>query len=217
MLYIKKGREPKSLTEYKKIINATYDGYRDKDDVRKALMDEQNGLCAYCMCKLKDVSDVQIEHYIPQSECGEQPHLALSYTNMLGVCNGGTKSCRDGGKERLTCDAHRGNTPLTIDPWNPSIIDKIEYLHDGTIFSKDHNIDKDLDETLNLNSPFAPHKNARKTTLNKLIASMKDTIGNQNTWSRTRLQKILNRILEANPKPPYCGILIYYLRKRIKL
>ena len=35
MIYIKKGKEPASLTKYKKQKFAYYDGYKEKDDLRK--------------------------------------------------------------------------------------------------------------------------------------------------------------------------------------
>lgn len=49
MIYIKKGKEPDSLTKYKKQKFAYYDGYKEKDDVREMLLKEQGYLCAYCM------------------------------------------------------------------------------------------------------------------------------------------------------------------------
>ena len=41
MIYIKKGKEPASLTKYKKQKFAYYDGYKEKDDLRKMLLKEQ--------------------------------------------------------------------------------------------------------------------------------------------------------------------------------
>lgn len=41
MIYIKKGAEPKSLKEYRSQPNATYEDFRDKDDIREALLKEQ--------------------------------------------------------------------------------------------------------------------------------------------------------------------------------
>ena len=46
MIYIKKGNEPDSLTKYRKKKFAYYDGYKDKDDIRKNLLEEQGYLCA---------------------------------------------------------------------------------------------------------------------------------------------------------------------------
>ena len=40
MIYIKKGAEPKSLKEYRSQPNATYEDFRDKDDIREALLKE---------------------------------------------------------------------------------------------------------------------------------------------------------------------------------
>ena len=46
MIYIKKGKEPDSLTKYKKQKFAYYDGYKEKDDVREMLLKEQGYLYA---------------------------------------------------------------------------------------------------------------------------------------------------------------------------
>ena len=63
MLLIKKGQEPNSLTEYKKEPNACYEDFRDKDDIRDALLRDQGYLCAYCVKRI-DKSNMKIEHYM---------------------------------------------------------------------------------------------------------------------------------------------------------
>ena len=42
MRYIKKGEEPKTLTEYRKFENAYYDGYKEKDEIKEYLLDIGN-------------------------------------------------------------------------------------------------------------------------------------------------------------------------------
>lgn len=51
MRYITKGREPSSLTQYKKQSGAYFDGV-NKEDIRQALLEEQGYLCAYCMRRI---------------------------------------------------------------------------------------------------------------------------------------------------------------------
>ena len=53
--------------------------------------------------------------------------------------------------EDKTCDAHRGNIPLTVDPRDIYSIRKIRYTLDGYITSNDKGIRTDVEDTLNLN------------------------------------------------------------------
>ena len=55
MLQIIKGREPASLTAYRKTVYATDDGC-NKADIRKKLLAEQGCLCAYCMRRIHENS-----------------------------------------------------------------------------------------------------------------------------------------------------------------
>ena len=120
MRYIRKGEEPESLTQYKKESNAYYDGYADKDDIRRNLMEDQGYLCGYCMRRLNDISDVKIEHIVPQSTLKDDEKKALDYRIMVGVCYGNEKKGRR--KECLTCDAHRGSKDLYVDPFDENNI-----------------------------------------------------------------------------------------------
>ena len=52
MRYIRKGDSPESLLRYARNKNAYYDGYREKDDVREQLLQEQGYLCGYCMRRI---------------------------------------------------------------------------------------------------------------------------------------------------------------------
>lgn len=80
-----------------------------KDIVKGSLFAEQGGLCAYCMRRMQP-GTMQIEHYLPRSSSDDAATIA--YGNLPGVCPGDK-----GYAEKFqTCDAHRGNTPLTVDP-----------------------------------------------------------------------------------------------------
>jgi len=82
MLYIKKGHEPDSLTKYRKEKFAYYDGFKEKDDIRKYLLEEQGYLCAYCMRRI-DMEHMKIEHWYPEDLLSDIE--CLDYKNMLGV------------------------------------------------------------------------------------------------------------------------------------
>lgn len=207
MIHIEKQQEPHELTEYKKQKNAYYDGC-PKDAIRKALLEEQGYLCAYCMRRIHE-SNMKIEHWEAQSTTSEANKL--NYRNMLGVCMGDWD-----GKGGVSCDAHRGNTPLTVNPLRLSSIQKLSYHeHTGEIYSADLEINKDLDKTLNLNVQRL--KENRKSALiackNTLIRKKK-----QGTWNRALIQEQIDKYSRTNKygkKEIYAGIVLWYLQKRI--
>lgn len=210
MRFIKKGKEPNSLMEYKKQSNAYYDGC-NKSDIRKALLKEQGYLCAYCMKRISE-ENMTIEHYDAQSEISEKD--ALDYNNMLGVCLGNRGSKR---KENLTCDAHRGNEVLTVNPFEKATIDFIKYDNEGKIYSENLNIDKDLNLTLNLNCRQVLLKENRRKALEALKKKL-IKLKPASKWNREFLEKIIRRYEapDANGKfEPYSGIIIYYLKKKL--
>lgn len=213
MFYIEKDREPNSLTKYKKSKDAYFDGFDKKDDIRQSLLNEQGYLCAYCMRLINNVDEVTIEHYYPQSKTNVK--MGLDYKYMLGVCKL-NKNCA---YKNQTCDAHRGNKPLTINPWLHSSISAISYNQmTGDIYSDDADINTDLTITLNLNCVNARLSLNRKAALD----SMKKYILKQHKtglWSDTLLNKIRRQYLskdEYGKYKPYIGILLWYINKKIK-
>lgn len=89
MKYINKEIEPRSLRHYRSNDpNPTYEDYREKDDLRKALLAEQGDICCYCMQRIK-IGKMKIEHWKPQSTIKS---LQLDYKNLLGACLGGRRA-----------------------------------------------------------------------------------------------------------------------------
>lgn len=228
MRYIEKHAEPKSLTAYKKQPNAYYDGC-NKEDIRKRLLEDQGYLCAYCMRRIpreitaKDgsvVKQMKIEHWFPESQCTEQQEL--DFHNMLGVCMG-----NDGHPYReTTCDVHRGNKILTVNPLDRDMVKKIRYnTHTGEILSDNAQINDDLNNTLNLNyegrdfSLPLNRRNALEACLTKIRAASRRKQGTQGDWRKPLLQKMLKAYesKDADGKYiEYSGIVIWYLRKKLE-
>ena len=212
MLYIQKTKEPESLTRYRKQKFAYYDGYPEKDDVRNQLLDEQGFLCAYCMRRI-DKENMKIEHWYPEDRLTESEQL--DYSNMLGVCRGhidGTKGSDD------TCDTHKGNALICVNPTCKATLDKIKYRSStGEIYSDDQNIQKDLNETLNLNSAKHLLKLNRKATLDSAIEEM-SRLQNQGNWSRSFMESMLAKYQGKNSegkKKEYAGIIVWYLQNKL--
>lgn len=118
-----------------------------KEALGKALATEQGHLCVYCMSRIGD-HDMKIEHLYPRhDEMGKGAELSVEYTNLFASCRGG-----EGEPKRLqTCDTHKGNAIISVNPLNSDSIAKISYGYDGKVKSDDSDIEQDLNDTLNLN------------------------------------------------------------------
>lgn len=221
MIHIQKGNEPKELLQYR--LNRsngepTYENMPSEvhQAVLNNLMQEQGFLCAYCMCRIpQDVAKhnppVSIEHIDPQSKTDEAK--ALDYGNMLAVCSGNRNPENRGllnlGEKRLTCDAHRHNRPLTVNPLDSRTLAGISYKSDGTIFSKDSAVNTDLNETLNLNCTAILLPDSRKAARNSLL----NEVRKHNADIQMFIRRTLDYLKTASHKPPYAGVLVDWLER----
>lgn len=207
MLVIVKNSEPKGLIKHRKTSHSTYDNISSdtKHEIRCSLLIEQGELCAYCMQRISE-DNMKIEHYLPQSQGTNQTDL--QYGNMLGVCLGG-----EGKPKTLqTCDTCRGNKPLNVNPLDATSISKIDYTTSGLITSDDDSIYTDLDKTLNLNvsSLIDNRKSALDALKKELLAKSKK---HNSDW-KSLAQKYMKLFQSSGRKREYCGILLWYLRKK---
>ena len=216
MIYIRKKREPRSLTEYR-LQRFAYYGGCDKEPIKQGLFGEQGHLCAYCMRRIHDISQMTIEHYKPQHPPNTEESNrgdSLNYNNMLGVCLGN----RGSEKRKQTCDAHRGNTPLTVNPFNQASINKIAYQTDGSIYSDDPTINTDLSITLNLNCKDGSLIKSRKQAVDALKQYLIKK-QHQGQWSHSLLSKAkieYSKVSTDGAKSEYSGILLFYIEKYLR-
>lgn len=217
MLYIEKKQEPNELIQEKRKGLTDYSNLsgKPKEAVQVSLLEEQGCLCAYCMRRIS-LENVQIEHYLPQHPQSENydPALTIDYRNMLAVCSGNKKQA--GKFENLTCDQHRKNTPLTVDPLDRTSIDKIKYKTDGTIYSDDPAINKDLDSTLNLNCPASYLKANRKAALDRIKRELHDKFPGKKV-PKQQLERMLKQFqVKTNGRyAEFAGVIIWYLKRQI--
>ena len=221
MIHIHKGTEPSELTAAKRRGLKDYEGLKAEPEVRKAikqqLLSEQGYICAYCMQRIS-IDNMGIEHYIPQNPEDQEydPVATIDYSNMLAVCRGNEQNA--GSHENLTCDKHRGNTPLTVNPCNISTLSQIHYRNDATIYSEDSAVNYDLDNVLNLNCTAARLPANRQSALNALKQKIAADLKNK-PMSQAVCQKYLNHYRSRTASGeliPYVGILIHYLEKRMR-
>ncbi len=234
MIKIIKGTEPEGLKRLRERCAreglSESDAYKRlknplKERVRRQMVEEQGQLCAYCMCRIprtdveEGISPIRIEHFDPRNpvdthSCGQ----GLAYSNLLAVCNGNTTrkdSPNAHTKEDLTCDVHRGNTEFRkINPCDESTLETIVYDIQGNISATDEDVNFDLVETLNLNCPESPIRSEREAALAALIGDM-GNLGENDLlrYCQVRLTAFLG---ETNPKTPYVGILLWYLKDMVK-
>lgn len=229
MIEIVKQSEPVQLTYLRKNCSSrgldptsSYAELRnpDKQAVLESLLKEQGHLCAYCMCRIpmdEAVIGATIEHFVPL-----RPHnyrdvgQGLDYNNMYAVCPGNEVWGKNNDPSALTCDSHKRNTELTkLNPQDKATLDSIYYTLSGEIHSTDNDVEIDLTDILNLNSKRSPLIDERKETLSSLIAGLnqyKDDLSELDKWCKLLLNEYEN---ELDPKTPYVGVLIYYLRTMI--
>ena len=240
MIFIKKRSEPRALSDARRVLRQTpdvvcnYDNLppRTRRDIVGSLVAEQGEICAYCMRRIS-VQDARIEHYLvihPSDTYRRQlsgsgvradydaDAKSLDYRNMLAVCDGGS----DSGQPDRTCDAARNagrnkDVPLKVDPLNPGSIAQVRYRNDGTVWSEDPDINRDLDKLLNLNSRAFSLKENRRSALVSLQKKIEGHCRAHGPQSkRNWCAKMYGRISNATTKSEYVGILLWQLKRWMK-
>lgn len=209
MRTIVKGPEPRELTEYRaREIN--YDGPNFtpvKAAIRSALLQEQGHLCAYCMRRIAD-GHMKVEHWRSQQK---YPLAQLSYSNLLGCCDGHEGSRRGA----QTCDTHKGNTDLTINPSNPAHHARlrVRYLGNGIVEADDIALSTDI-AVLNLNHTRLQED--RKGIVNAVKRALGQKKGARTEGELRRLL-VSRTARDADGRlPQYCGVIEYLLLKRLR-
>ena len=206
MRRIKKSHEPRALTAHRAHGVGSTDDNAPKDAMRRALFEEQQGLCAYCMARLPTADDnaMTIEHHAAQSNDDDR---ALEWSNLLGVCLGG----RGQPRSQQWCDARRGNEKLTLNPIDPEIEREIRYRDDGTIVAVNSANQSTLDKFLGLN--LSHHQRARAGTLDAFFGVMKQ-VKPEGTWTHEDYAALLAKFIRGRDgrTRAYIGIVEWYVR-----
>jgi uncharacterized protein (TIGR02646 family) len=210
MKRIQKGREPESLKRHRPTPFATYANYEARDELRRALLEEQGYICCYCMQRIS-AADMKIEHWAPQSG---REDLQLVYGNLLGACRGAEGEVRS----RQHCDTHKGNTEITVNPASETMDCErlVHYLPNGEVTSHDAIVREDLQATLNLNTEQL--KRNRKSVIDTLVRylSSKQKSGSwPPAFLRLTLASWKNRGSDGMYQE-YCRVVVYYLEKKMK-
>lgn len=232
MIEIKKGTELKGLKKLReKARNKGLSPEKSfkllkkplKPKVVDMLKREQGHLCVYCMSRIPredvepEIPGISIEHFVPLKPVdGRDIGQGLDYQNLFAVCHGNTRKHIKGIRrsstiEDLTCDKHRGNTEFRrINPICGETLKSIYYTLDGKIDADDPDVKYDLVNILNLNCESSPLISERKAVLDELIVNLDNIEENDlHNYCTGILNSFIN---EKDPKTPYVGVLIWYLK-----
>ncbi len=203
MKYIDKSiaNEPDTLKNYRKITpNASYKGFSDKDQkLKKSLLSEQNGICAYCMQRINlklnkfHKPQIEVEHLKSQEK---HPNLSLNYENMIGVCNGNSRGIEH-------CDKSKKSMELKkLFPTHKNCESLITYSRSGEIKSNSNNqeVTHDINILLNLNNQRLVEY--RKNTIDLIIEHLTLKYPRK-TWTKKILQKEIDKYREKNKNGNY--------------
>lgn len=213
MIKITKGKEPVEWTEERNTPGITYETAH-KDALRQALLEEQGGLCGYCMRRVSFVTgittDTRIEHLKPRTISMAEGKIeeTLAYSNMILCCNGDID-----GSKNFHCDASKGEREIHFKPFDAAAIATISYSSkDGSIKSSNKSYDNDLNDVLNLNHPRLAAN--RLAVIKGLVKEM-----GRKTWKKKdiarKLKYYYTRTAEGQLHE-YCGVVIWYLNKKLR-
>lgn len=203
--------EPPSLEQCRTTPGSNFDTC-NKNDIRAALIEEQGGVCAYCNQRINNEADsngkpkMKIEHWEPRN-----PNNEMQWNNLFGVCLG-----NQGAPSKLQhCDTKKANTPIQVSPLNQALLNQIKYRANGEIFSENENLNKDLNETLNLN--FTLLVNQRKAILTSIRSKLKRNFSTSRATAAFLNAEIRNWKERANGKfNPFCDIAVFYLNNKLR-
>ena len=147
----------------------------------------------------------KIEHILSQEN---HKNLQMNYGNMVICCPG---KMNDG---ELHCDSSKGENDLFCSPLSRTAMMTIQYNpSDGRIKSSNPNYDREINDVLNLNTQILMDN--RSETWNAVC----DYLTTQG-WTLSNVRKELDRYQCKNiegKRIPYCGIVIYFLTKKLRL
>jgi uncharacterized protein (TIGR02646 family) len=176
--------------------------------IRMALCDEQEGLCAYCMRRIRPRGDeMKIEHFVARSD---DPARMYHWDNLLGVCDGVLRGGPEG--EAFVCDTARGDRPLHVNPAQPPPKPEDVFIigKAGVIEPKGDAAAADC-ATLNLNHP-------------RLVAGRRAVIDDlRKRLRRDDCAKAVRRLLETfstptrDGLPEHARVAIEYLQRKLRV
>jgi len=179
--------------------------------IRKKLLDDQGFICCYCQRRIPHKSKKgkfitpksKIEHFKCQKNF---PRLQLDYRNMFIACRG------KGNNDEHTCDTKKEDDLLLKTDFSKAIQNNIYYTKVGEMKSFDTDLQKDIDEILNLNEE---NLRVSRSAIYVAIQMTKKRLGKKPNY-QTELSKLVRNIQNKNSKGQlveFLGTHLYFLNK----
>jgi uncharacterized protein (TIGR02646 family) len=212
MRTIRKGNEPPVWVEHRSKPGAAYaDANAPTDELRRALVKEQAGVCCYCLGRITpEFKGMKIEHWASQDR---HPHRQLEYSNLLGACMGGEGSPRSS----QHCDTAKGNDDLSINPADPrhACSELFTYLSNGKLEAAggDARVQGDID-ILRLNQPRLMA--GRRAILEEMTGKVVRT---KRTISASKLLGMAAKLEEPDESGnlrPFCQAGVFWLTRQAR-
>ncbi|MBQ9240144.1 MAG: hypothetical protein IJ164_02260 [Duodenibacillus sp.] len=203
MRYIRKSPPPKAFVEWRcaNPDNFSYADIPDKESLRRALIKDQGGLCAYTMKRIT-LENSHIEHFYPQS--GPDKTKAVDYANLFACYPGSGTHCSFGA-------IAKGDRLLPCGPGSRHVEDRFLFGADGSITGKDPEASECI-SILNLQDPLLVEE--RRSVVDGIIALHKRgilTIG--------KIESELRRLCapeHGTRLPEYCVVRERFLCKYLE-
>ncbi|MCB9583901.1 MAG: TIGR02646 family protein [Polyangiaceae bacterium] len=175
------------------------------EEVRKQLVADQQGLCCYCMARIR-VDRMKVEHFHPQSAFPEQ---STDWGNLLGACLGG----QDEPEAFRRCDTRKGSEQIGVDPRDAALLARISYSATGKLQSNDNAVLRELESVLGLNQKRLVDN--RKAALVRYVQLLRRRLGT-GTWSVHALLSELANLRGQSELPEYAGYIEHWLEVAIR-
>lgn len=220
MRKITKNAEPREWTRFRLTPGAHFQA---RPELVHSLLEEQGYICAYCERRIpcKDglgAENHRIEHLRPQQlarETGDDSDM--DYGNMVVCCPG---NISQGGEANYHCDKKKGNSILKISPLDGNAITTIRFTHSGFIKSTDRQIDREINENLNLNQSLLVEN--RKEVWMGVVENMEKCGWNAGTVSRMiKTWESKHEVKAGNGRVmayrPFCSMVLFMLHKKLNM
>lgn len=204
---IAKSPPPPFLAAY--VGRTNWDELHEKVELRRQLVQDQRGLCAYCMRRIhpdpvpEDLT--RIEHINPRAT---HPEKTFSWANLVACCDHGR------GKPRCeqTCDWRKSAHELSaLDVLKPQ---GIRYgKATGRIGSSHAAVEQDLTKVLNLNHDMLCR--GRKAALGDVAQELNRRLKRGEKWKPSQLTTFLANLRSQEVAPEFLGILEWYVNRKL--
>ena len=122
------------------------------------------------------------------------------------------------------CDRLKGSKDISFSPIDKQFIETVRYSSNGKVSSTNDVYNGEMNDVLNLNTKLLC-KN-RLSMLTEVICKINSTCRKGKSWDKKTLELLLKKYSEKHSVKdeegtkekyyPYCGIIIWYLQKKLR-